>query len=455
MLEDNKNKDDKEFSFIQEQIASKKRNKIKRMLYSVLWTAILACVFGIIAGITFCISEPTISKFLGREPDKKTVEFPTVSPEDENGNLSASISPTPEVDSEGNSKDDEISKQSEEETEPETVVIQQKVRADLKDLTNMYTELRTISNKVKASIITVTNTSSGVDVFGNEYEVSKSTSGLIVANNGAELLILVSLDKVWNANKIEISISDTEQIKAELQSYDSDLNLAVIAVNLEDIPSNRIDFIQPASLGESYSLAVGTPIIALGSPNGYVNSMELGIISSSGFTKYITDDKIDLFNTDISYNENGDGVIIGLNGDVIGIITRTLKDELNPDVNTVIGISRIKKIIESMVNNTDRIYLGIKGADMTEEALQKVGLTSGICITEVEADSPALTAELQSGDIIFAINGTPIKTVNSLNNILSIYNPKETVKVSILRSTKKTTKKIDVNVTLAKKTGKK
>jgi serine protease Do len=461
MSEDNNNKE-KGFSFIQEQITSKKKSRIKRMLYSVAWTTALACIFGVVARMAFCVSEPTVSRFFGNSQGKKTVEFPTSIPDDDSdkqGDYNENITPSPtlnpevtpaiEVNEGGQGSEDLES--TDVDSKHDTVIIEKVIEADLQDLTNIYMELRDISNDISNSIVTVTCVSNEVDIFNNKYELVKTTSGIVVANNDVDLVILVSYDKVKDKNDILISFSETLQVDAKLQSYDKDLNLAAITVSLEDIPASSLKKIKPAILGESYSLVVGTPILALGSPNGYVGSMEIGIISSKGTSLYVTDNKIDTFTTDINNNSNSEGVIVNLRGEVIGIITQKLKDELNQEVNTVIGVSRIKNIIEKLVNNSDQSYFGIKGADMTQAALNKLDATSGICVTEVEADSPALEGGLQSGDIILTINETPIISVNTFFNLINAYEPKTTLKIGIKRTVKNETKDMEVEVTLGKK----
>ncbi len=453
MSEDNNNKDEKEYFFIQEHIASKKKCKIKRMFHSVAWTIMLACIFGVVAGVVFCISVPAFNKILGKYQDKKTVEFPTNTPDD------SQPTPTGGLKEEDNANTDTVGTEGEKNgqttEEPDTVVIEKFIEADLQDLSNIYLELRNIAGEVGNSIVNVTSISSGVDaLFNSEIEAANETTGLVIANNGADLLILVSYDKIQEAKDIKINFTESLQVKAKLQDYDSALNLAVIAVSLEDIPDTVLDNIKPVTLGESYALIVGAPVLALGSPNGYVDSMELGIITSKGLSKYITDNVIELFTTDINYNENGEGVIVNLQGEVIGIITQKLKDDYNKEVNTVIGISKIKAIIQSLVNHTDRSYFGIKGADMTEAALAQTGIANGIFVTEVETDSPALEAGLQSGDMILAVNDTPVISVNTFYSLISACKPKDTVKVTIWRDSKNSSTDKNIEVTLGRKNGK-
>lgn len=463
MSEDNINKDEKGYSFIQEQIASKKKSKLKRMLYSLIWTMVLACVFGIVAGVVFCLSEPTINKILGKYQDKKTVEFPTNSPADEgsetpgSGNAAASPDGTNTAQTNAsNSTETDVNENkdtTDKSDDTKTVVIDNYIQADIDDLEDMYTDLRDISTEVNHSIVKVICISSGVDMFQNEVEASSIASGLIVANNEADLLILISYDKVKETHDLLVELSDSKQVKAKLQAYDSDLNLAVIAVSLEDIPDTILDELKPAVLGESYSLVIGSPILALGSPNGFAGSMEFGMISGNDLSSYITDNKVDLFTTDINNYENSDGYIVNMNGEVIGIITSKLKDEVNQDVSTVIGISKIKKTIQSMVNNTDRSYFGIKGVDMTEAALKEAEISCGICVTEVDAESPALKAGLQSGDMIIAINDSPVLSINTFNSIISSLEPKTKIKVTVRRISSKSTKDLDLEVELGKKKG--
>ncbi len=450
MSDETQVKDENGYSFIQEQIASTKKGRIKRMIYTVIWTIILACIFGLVAAVVLCVSEPAIAKFLGKSQNKNTVEFPTITPSESlvEDDLTPTPTPTPtkpiedeDTDSKGEDGDSLM---------PDTVVIEQTILANINDLNNIYMELRKIYKQVNTSIVDVVCTTKAVDLFNSEYEVVRSINGLIVGNNKVDLLILVSLDKIDGTNDIKIKINDNLSIKGRLQDYDKDLNLGIIAVSLANIPDSVEEEMLPANLGESYSLAVGTPILALGSPNGYIDSMELGMITGSGYSDYITDNKVDLFNTDINYNKNGDGVIVNLKGEVIGIITNKLTDTDNEQVNTVIGISKIKKIINSMVNNTDRSYFGIKGMDMTESALLEAGIENGICITEVMTESPALDAGLQSGDIITAIDDASVLSVNAFNTLINSYTPGTEINATIIRKVKGEAKEMKLGVELGK-----
>lgn len=454
MPEDKSNKDSNEYLFIQEQISSKRRSRKVHMLMSLLWTIILACVFAVVAGVVFYLANPFIVKLLGEGGDKKTVEFPTLTPgAGENTGATATPTPTPQAEGQG-SKDNSGKEPSK---KPGTVYVETHVAANIKDLNNIYYEIREIASGVNSSIVDIAITSSKVDGLNEneKYDVTRNTTGIILANNSVDLLVLATLDKIKDAKAIRLQINDELSVKAHIQDYDKDLNLAVLSVSLEDIPDSFEAGLKPAELGESYSLLVGSPVIALGSPNGYIGSMELGIISGTDYGFYIPDNKVDLFTTDISTNENSDGIIINMNGDVIGIITNKLKDEDNGNVSTVIGISKIKKTIQAMVNQTERSYFGVKCMDMSKQDLANANLENAIYVTEVESNSPALKAGLQIGDMITAVNTTPINSVSTFNNTITALKPKDTVEVTIKRIIKDKDKEMKLSVVLGKVNAKK
>jgi S1-C subfamily serine protease len=225
----------------------------------------------------------------------------------------------------------------------------------------------------------------------------------------------------------------------------------VIAVPIADIPTVFIDNLKTADLGESYTISVGAPVIALGSPNGYPDSMDFGIITSKGSIAVITDNSLDLFNTNIADNENSDGVIVNLEGKVIGLITRTLKEDINEDISTVIGISDLKPIIAMLGNKEPHIYFGVKTDDMTTEAKEEYGITNGIYVNEVLSDSPAFTAGLQKGDIILEINEHSIMSTSDFNTTISGNQPGDRLNVLILRSSGAKLNEVTLKVTLADK----
>ncbi|HWT73269.1 MAG TPA: S1C family serine protease [Mobilitalea sp.] len=444
---DKDNKENSEFEFIKEQVIEKKRKKIKKRLLPLLMTLLLAILFGLIAALTFVITEPRLYKLLHKEEDTKTpVTFPTQYPSGTDTNVTTGtgtegtdISPTPSP-----SEDTQV-----DQTTPNPVI--QKIDANLEDYLKMNNLIDEVAYEANKSQVYITSTFSVLDLFGNAVEKTVNTSGVIVANNNSDFLILASLDCVKDAKSIKIKFSEETYVDAVLQDYESELNLALLAVSVDDIPKIYLNGLQVAELGESLTVTVGTPVIALGNPNGHIGSMDIGIVTSKGSWANVTDNRIELFNTDMASNAYSDGIIVNMDGQVIGLITRTLKDDVNKELSTVIGISELLPIIEQMSNQQPRAYFGIKADDMTEAAKKEHDITNGIYVNEVLSDSPAFTAGLKNGDIILSIGEQTILNTNNFYNTISRFPSGQKVSVKIKRTSGSSEKEMELTVTLTDK----
>lgn len=455
-------KDNKDYEFIQEQVIQKKNKRYKKWFLQFLSTILMAVLFGVVAAVTFCVTEPALYNKLHKEEKEKTpITFPTVIPEDDNNIEDNVPTITPIVTPDGQTNDDNGDNGENQDIvdglttnndnqKNEAKVIYQSIDADVDDFKKIYNDIRNIANKSSKSLVTVSGIVEGKDVFGNPTEKKTTTCGLVVADANEELTIVVSLDRIKDASKVKLELSATEYAEAELLAYDEDLNLAIVTVKLENIHKMYLTSIGVAKLGESYTVTVGNPVLALGCPNGYQGSMDIGIITSRDSAINIVDNKIELFNTNMQFSDNGDGVIINMQGEVVGLITRTLKEGNNKKLSTAIGISKIRPIILSMANQTPRIYFGIVAEDMTKEAWQVYSINNGIYINEVRSDSPAFTAGLKSGDIILKIDDKDINSVYNFNTVLSGYKPGDKVEITIKR-TSGTDKDMKLSVVLAEK----
>lgn len=424
--QNNKQDDIKEYNFIEEKVISRKKQKIKKVIFAIVMTIILGGLFGLTAGVVMCVTEQPLYGIFGK--DKKFVEFPSEDSE-----------PDKEEDPPKESEADKGPEETEEVTNPnenripsDTVIINNAISADEKDLISIYAKVKSIVDETCDSMVLVTSIKSNQDWFQNEIEVPDDTIGLIVGNNGVDLLVLVNYDRVQGANAIMVSFNDETKVEATLQSFDGELNLGVIAITIGDLPEEFQD-LKVASLGESAYLPVGTPLVAIGSPNGYIGSMEIGMVSTRNTNTHITDYQIDLFHSDINYVADGEGYVINLRGDIIGIITNKLNDSRDENINTFMGITSLKPIIESLVNNENRSYLGITATDITSEALSEFNLENGIAVTRVVANSPAFNKGIQIGDIITGINNTDIGSVKEFQKNLIKSKPEDVIKLEIYR----------------------
>ncbi|MBO5198347.1 MAG: serine protease [Lachnospiraceae bacterium] len=493
---------DNNYTFMKEKIVPKRKRKVKRFAAAFFGTLFLAVVFGIVAQAAFIYSEPWVEKLLGKEKEnqRQQVILPTGEPTTgntvQNGTNTGTNSTTgnfgvnsqgqsgttgeqpttneqgtteAEVGSTGGQQGDNSGGggktdttdpsgsgsqgDGEETTEPDTVIVEQRIEADLTDYIGIYSDIRVLAAKMNDSLLEITAVTNGVDWFNDLYEETRTTTGLVIADDGTDLLLLTSLDRIEDADKIEVEVSFTTSVQGYIRDYDRDVNLAVVGVPLSEIPSAILKSLTPAEFGTSSATAPGTPIIAVGSPNGHVGSVEVGIITSRGSSVYVVDNRIDLFNTNITDNEASDGFIVNLQGQVIGIITHTLKEDLNENLSTAIGISKIMPLIQRMANKVDRIYFGIHGEEVPKDILENVGVTSGIYVNEVESGSPALEAGVKSGDIIVKVKDAPISSMTAFYNVISNYSAGDTIEITVYRQSQGTFKEVSLQAVLKKKEG--
>lgn len=425
----------KEYSFINEQIVPKKQKKAKKIILSISSTIGLAILFGFISSLVFAISGSYFDEKIGEEVNKKEILFPSGSPEGEEQVVQ--VTPTPEPTAT---------------PEPEVTIVENVKELELKDYERLYSLISETASQLDNSIVTIYSVNnSGVDWFNNPYETINSTYGMILANNNQDILILTNSSRIKGAKELRIKFNDDTIAVGTLYNQDTDTGLAVVSVSVDLLEQSTLDIIKEAELGESSQLLPGTPIIALGSPNGYVYSMELGIVSGKEHEMYIPDYKLDIFPTDLSNNENGEGFVINLSGKVVGILTHNFDNELSENITTFIGISKLKPIIRKLVNQTYLIQFGVIASDIPDYIMEKLGVENGIYVTGIVANSPAYEGKLQVGDVILSIDKEKVVSVYRFYDILSKYKVKDEVEVELVRTTGEASQRLTFQVVLGRK----
>ena len=201
------------------------------------------------------------------------------------------------------------------------------------DDTSYLPNVKAIAQNAMPSIVAITNQSKEtIQFWGQEYEQdSESTgSGIIVGKSDTELLIATNNHVVQNADQLTVLFSaDTENdedkmVTAQVKGTDSSLDLAVIAVKLDDIPQDVMDQIKVIEIGDSDEVNVGDWSIAIGNALGYGQSVTFGIISALNREVILSTDNGEItqnmIQTDAAINfGNSGGALLDENGCLIGI----------------------------------------------------------------------------------------------------------------------------------------
>ncbi len=420
-MAEEKRQEEQEFSFVKEKI-KRQRFYQNRVFRRVVLQIVLGAVCGAVACFTFVVLHPWMDEKFGEE-EKKEIVFP--------------------------SEDEEEKEPAEEPAEPaEPVVITEKQELEIEDYRKLYGKLRAVALESEKCLVTVTAASSDMDWFNETYESQKQLSGLLVGNNGVELLILTVYSEVSTANELQVTFADKSVLNAVLKNHDVVTDLAVLSVNLADVQESTMESIRMAELGSSKSLRAGEPVIAVGSPAGTAGSVIYGNLTAGGFSMSVIDGEYDLLITDMNRTGDGSGVLLNLDGQVIGLIEHRYLNPNNKNVLTAYSISDMKDVIEHLSNSQDLVYIGVMGENVTEEIAQAVNLPKGVYITGVEMDSPAMNAGLQQGDVITVISGQEIESVSQIQEMLLKFSKEQEIQVNVMRQGKEGYKEISCKVVL-------
>lgn len=408
------NRDEQEFAFIKEKIKDKPINK-RRLLIRAGYHLFCAVLFGAAACFAFVFLKPHIEQWLYPKDDP-TITIPKDDVETEN----------PE-DSEGASSTQDGT----DESENQTVYVQEAL--EVEDYQELQKKLYSIGKQANKSVVTVTGVSSKTDLFNTSYESENRASGVIIGNNGQELLILTEKKVIKDAQAINITFIDNYVVPAALKKYDGNTGIAILSVPLTQIPEETLGKSSVIVLGNSLVTSQGTVVIAIGNPLGGNYSILNGTITSSQNKVSTIDNNYTIFTTDMAGSETGGGVLINLSGEAIGLILKDYSKESERNTITALSISELKQIIEDLSNNQDIPYLGLYVSTVTDEIAATYGIPKGVYIKSVKQDSPAMAAALQEADVIVEMNGEPVSSVEQYNQMLLSINPGETVTVKIKR----------------------
>ena len=282
-------------------------------------------------------------------------------------------------------------------------------------------------------------------------------SGIIVAENNDELLIVTNNHVVEGAQELKVYFIDGTTATARIKGLDSDMDLAVISVSLADLSQETRNSIAIARLGDSDSLKLGMPVIAIGNALGYGQSVTGGYISALNREVVMEDGTKGTFiQTDAAINSgNSGGALLTVTGEVIGINSSKIKGSGVEGMGYAIPISSASPIIADLmerrtdvVDESEMGYLGVTMQNVIEQVNQMYGIPYGVFIVEVEEDSPAQQAGIRKGDVIVKFDGRKISSNDDMKDTMQHYKAGETVKITVMRSVDGNYENIELEIQL-------
>lgn len=361
--------------------------------------------------------------------------------------------------------------------EPDTGADNIKIADATDESQTIVTDVTTVVDHVMPCVVSIFSTYVIEEDFWGyhyDYETEGGGSGIIVGENGTELLIVTNNHVVEDTRELTVQFIDDSVATALVKGTDKDMDLAVISVDTGELDSATKNVIRVATMGNSDNLKVGEPAIAIGNALGYGQSVTTGVISAVNrsytdeegpvYGGTLEEDHYDdvkyLIQTDAAINPgNSGGALLNVRGEVIGINSSKLVDYTIEGMGYAIPITTASPIIEALMNQETPMepkeestaYLGVSGAALSTELLKRYNLTEGIYITRVFSGTPAKEAGIRKGDILLSIDGIKIGDMKDLSDALTQYEEGDEITIKLLKRSNSGYREKELAVTLGGK----
>ena len=328
----------------------------------------------------------------------------------------------------------------------------------------VVTDVTQVVEAVMPACVSITNnfTQTVQDFWGQTYsqDETASGSGIIIGENEQELLIVTNNHVVDSTEQLYVQFIDGETVEAQVKGTDASADLAVVAVKLDTIANSTKQEICIARMGDSDSLKIGEPAIAIGNALGYGQSVTTGVISALNrkIENSNSEEGTSLIQTDAAINPgNSGGALLNMRGEVIGINSNKIGGSSIEGMGYAIPISTARPIIEDLMerqtrtkySEEERGYLGISCINVTSDLSENFSMPQGIFVAQVYSGTGAEAAGLVRGNIVVAFDGVTVQNQEELTKQMQYYKAGESVEITIMVNSANGYQQKNVTVTLS------
>ena len=372
-----------EYSFLQEVIkdevggTGKRKKRILRKIGVGIFIGLVAC-------FTFSVFKPWVESRISGNPDEVTIPRDTKQTAENQADRSGK-------DGNGQKKD---------------------------NYSKSVKSLSDVAKKGKRSVVSLL-VLTGATIGNKEFvSESQSVSGVLIADNGQELLILGPTMEVGETQQIQATFCDGKKYQVTEKKSDANLELTIYAVKESQLEEKTEKSIRLAALGSSYEVKKGDTTVLLGMLFGQGDAVGYGVLRSSTEKAERADGTYHILGAELAGFTGGSGIMFNRQEEVIGIICDAAGEDAKEELMHAYAISDIKDVMQFLANGESVPYIGIHATDVSENIAEDRRIPRGIYVDKVEADSPAMRAGIQSGDVLTAIGGTDIENFEQYHELL-------------------------------------
>ena len=388
------------YSFIKETIKEQPTDR-KRLAGKFLTAAVCGVIFGACAAGTMALIVPKALERFGTAPDQKAVVTLTSSVKAEK------VTPTPEA------------------TEQEKTSASTAWQNDLSD------GMSQIAEEPRRALVRISAAGEDSDLLDDSFLEYGDEEGFVFLKNSEVFYILTVSDQMQEADKFTVTFSDGTVTDGILCKKDLRTGFFVIKVPFTSVDEETQEKIPAAPLVAADDMKQTESVIAIGSPSGDYDSLMGGTITSVTGTLKVADEEYGMLTTDMVGSEEGGGILLNFSGEVAGIIWNQEEDRTN--VIRAVETAQLRPLLESMANGEDICYIGIMGATISSYQSENLDVPRGVYVDAVDEDSPAMTAGIQNGDILHALDGQEVQSMEEYASVLQGLNKGTRTTVNVYR----------------------
>lgn len=388
------------YSFIKETIKEQPTDR-KRLAGKFLTAAVCGVIFGACAAGTMALIVPKALERFGTAPDQKAVVTLTPSVKAEQ------VTPTPEA------------------TEQEKASASTAWQNDLSD------GMSQIAEEPRRALVRISAAGEDSDLLDDSFLEYGDEEGFVFLKNSEAFYILTVSDQMQEADKFTVTFSDGTVTDGILCKKDLRTGFFVIKVPFTSVDEETQEKIPAAPLVAADDMKQTESVIAIGSPSGDYDSLMGGTITSVTGTLKVADEEYGMLTTDMVGSEEGGGILLNSSGEVAGIIWNQEEDRTN--VIRAVETAQLRPLLESMANGEDICYIGIMGATISSYQSENLDVPRGVYVDAVDEDSPAMTAGIQNGDILHALDGQEVQSMEEYASVLQGLNKGTRTTVNVYR----------------------
>ena len=292
------------------------------------------------------------------------------------------------------------------------------------------------------SVVFIANTAIQRDPWSlNLFETPQGSGSGFVWNKQGH--IVTNFHVVYGASSITVTLADRTEHKATLIGADPDHDVAVLQIRVPE------ETLPPLSIGTSHNLRVGQKVLAIGNPFGLDHTLTTGVVSALGRTiKSLSNRTIEgVIQTDAAINPgNSGGPLLDSAGRLIGVNTQIVSPSgAFAGIGFAVPVDTVNRIVPELIKHGKLIRPGL-GVSLVPDAMAKRWGIKGLIIGKVSPGSGAEQAGLKGaretiagrvelGDIITAVDGKPVETLDNLMDVMERHKVNDRVTVEVLRGT--------------------